>query len=193
VHVSGHANREDIRMMLSLLKPRYLVPVHGEPRHFHHFRDLAEGMGWKEEEIFGLSAGDVLEINETGASVTGRVPSGSVLVDGLGVGDVEDVVLRDRFHLSTDGVIIAVLNVDIKNRRLTQPPEIFSRGVAGEDIAESLLEPLPEKIDERLQVVFTDNGSNPEAIKSAVKRVVSRHVYDKTHRHPLIIPIVTEF
>ncbi len=193
VHVSGHANQEDIRMMLNFLKPRVLIPVHGEPRHYYHFRKLAESMGYSEEQIFKLSVGDALEITSEGAGVTARVPSGSVLVDGLGVGDVEDLVLRDRSHLSTDGVIIAVLSVDSKNKRLLAPAEIFSRGFAGDDIAETLLEPLPGQIDERLQVVFTDNGSNPEAIRSAVKRVISRHVYDKTHRRPLIITVVTEF
>ncbi|MBO4547817.1 MAG: ribonuclease J [Abditibacteriota bacterium] len=193
VHVSGHANQEDIRMMLSFLKPENLIPVHGEPRHYYHFCRLAESMGYRGDQIFGLNTGDVLEITAEGAETGKHVPSGSVLVDGLGVGDVEDLVLRDRFHLSTDGVIIAVISVDSKNKRLLAPPEIFSKGFAGDDIADTLLEPLPEQIDERLQVVFTDNGSNPEAIKSAVKRVISRHVYDATHRRPLVITVVTEF
>ena len=194
IHVSGHANQEDIKLMLNFLKPKHLIPVHGEWRHYAQFVSLAEGVGYNKEKIFGLTIGDVLKITETEAYVDGKVPCGSVLVDGLGVGDVEDLVLRDRIHLSTDGVVIVVCSIDVINKKLIGEAEIFSRGLAGDNLAENLLEPLPDMIAQKLLMLFTENTNDDiETIKSTIKRVTSKHIYEKTRRRPLVVPVITEF
>lgn len=195
IHVSGHANQEDIKLMMNFLKPKNIIPVHGEWRHFAQFKDLAIEMGIDKSRIFGMTIGDVLEIGETGnAVITDKVTAGSVMVDGIGVGDVEDVVLRDRLHLATDGVLIVVVGVDIKNKTLVSEPEILSRGVAGDNLVERLLEPLPEMITNKLIMLFSENSSDDlEAVKSTIKRTASKHIYEKTRRRPLIVPVITEF
>ena len=193
VHASGHGNQEDIKLMLNLLRPTYIVPVHGEQRHFSRFVALAESLGYTRESIFRLSPGDVLKIDAESAEITGKVPAGSVMVDGLGVGDVEDVVLRDRWHLSQDGVVIAVVGIERSSRQVVSGPDIFSRGFVGEELGGELTEEAIGVVLSKLEG-FRDGDSLQEfdEIKAACRKALARFIYDRTHRRPMIVPIVME-
>lgn len=193
IHVSGHANQEDIRLISNVLKPKNYFSVHGEWRHFYQFKKFMMGMGINEKNIIGLNIGDVFEFNKKFSGVTGKVQAGSVLVDGIGVGDVEDVVLRDRRHLAEDGVLLAVMSVDMNSKEIISAPEIIARGVIKEELYDKMFTPLTERIVERVEALFKENYvENLETIKSAVKKTSSKYVYEKTHRRPLIVPIVLE-
>jgi len=193
VHASGHGNQEDIKLMLSLTKPRYVIPVHGEQRHVSKFRVLAESMGFTPDRIFALTPGDVLETDGDSAAVVDRVPAGSVMVDGLGVGDVEDVVLRDRRHLAQDGIVIAVIGIEKNTRSIVSGPDIFSRGFVGEDQAEGLLDEAKSVVVAKLEE-FRDSGSLEEfdEIKAACRKALAKLIYERIHRRPMIVPIVVE-
>jgi len=193
VHASGHGNREDIKMMLNLIKPKFIVPVHGEERHFAKFVDLAASLGYPRESVLRVSIGDVLETNGKIAAIVGKVPAGSVMVDGLGVGDVEDVVLRDRRHLSQDGVIIAVIGVDPASGQIVSGPDIFSRGLVEADRAEKLLEEARTVVTEALQR-FAENDALGEfdEVKAACRKALAKFIYERTHRRPMVVPIIME-
>jgi len=193
VHASGHGNQEDIKLMLNLTKPRFVIPVHGEQRHVSKFVVLAESMGFAADNVFCLSPGDVLETDGTSAEITGKVPAGSVMVDGLGVGDVEDVVLRDRWHLAQDGVLIAVVGVQKSTREVITGPDVFSRGFVEEDQAEGLLDEARNLVLAKLEE-FRDAGSLEEfdEIKAACRKALAKFIYERIHRRPMIVPIVME-
>ena len=193
VHVSGHGNQEDIRLMLNLLKPRMIIPVHGEQRHVSKFTVLAGSMGFAEEDIFCLSPGDVFETDGESAQVVGKVQAGSVMVDGLGVGDVQDVVLRDRWHLAQDGVVIVVVGMEKNTRGIVTGPDVFSRGFVGEDQAEELLEEAKGVVLAKLDE-FRDSGSLEEydEIRAACRKALAKLIYERIHRRPMIVPIVME-
>lgn len=193
VHASGHGNQEDIKMMLNLLKPKYVVPVHGEQRHVSKFVALAESVGIPRERVLALSPGDVLEVTRDSAEVVGRVQAGSVMVDGLGVGDVEDVVLRDRWHLAQDGVVIVVVGIARDSRAIVTGPDIFTRGFAGEDQAGELLEEAKSIVMSKIEE-FRDAGSLEEfdEIKAACRKAVAKLIYEKIRRRPVVVPIVME-
>ncbi len=193
VHVSGHGNQEDIRLMLNLLKPEYLIPVHGEQRHYSKFLDLVCSMGYDADCVFRMSPGDVLEIDGREAKIVGRVQAGSVMVDGLGVGDVEDVVLRDRAHLAQDGVVIAVMGVEAGTKTVVSGPDIFSRGFAGDEFGEDLFEEAKVRVLDKLEEfeVWDVQGEFDE-IKATIRKVLAKLIYEKTHRRPMIVPILME-
>jgi ribonuclease J len=193
VHASGHGNQEDIKMMLNLLKPKFMIPVHGEERHYCKFVDLAESLGYPRENVIHMSIGDVLETNGKAAEIVDRVPAGSVMVDGLGVGDVEDVVLRDRRHLAQDGFIIAVVGVDPASKQVVSGPDIFSRGFVEEERAEEILDEARTLLDGVLQkYAESDALGEFDELKAACRKVLAKFVYERTHCRPMVVPVIME-
>ena len=192
MHVSGHACQEELKMILSLLKPKYFLPVHGEYRHLMVNADLGRTCGVAPENIFISDVGRVLEIGENGAGWAGNVPSGRVLVDGLGVGDVGAAVLRERKTLSESGVITAVVAVDMKERCIVTGPEIISRGFVFVREAEELMAELKQLTQETLEGCLDKGMTSRNAIKDAIARKLSDYLFKKTKREPLIVPILLE-
>ena len=193
VHASGHGNQEDIKMMLNLMKPKFMIPVHGEERHYSKFVDLVASLGYPRENVFHLSIGDVLETNGKAASIVDRVPAGSVMVDGLGVGDVEDVVLRDRRHLAEDGFIIAVVGVDPASKQVVSGPDIFSRGFVEQEKAEELLDEARTLVNEVLQrFAESDALGEFDEVKAACRKALAKFIYERTHCRPMVVPIIME-
>lgn len=190
VHVSGHASQEELKLMLNLVRPRYFVPAHGEYRMLVHHARLAETVGIPSSRIFLLETGDVLEMNESSCQCAGKVQAGSVMVDGLGVGDVGTIVLRDRQQLSQDGVL--VISLAFKNRIGVMPvePEIVSRGFVYVRESELLLEEAKEKVKDVLS--SSERLYSISEIKNLVRETLSGFLWERTRRRPMIIPVVLE-
>ncbi len=191
-HVSGHACQEEIKLIYTLVQPKYAIPVHGEYKHLKAQGKLALDLGIPKDHIFILSSGDVLELDENRACVTGKVPVGAILVDGLGVGDVGNVVLRDRQHLAEDGIMIVVLGLDKQNGMLASGPDIVSRGFVYVKESDELLDEarklMYNVVENCLDKGITDWGK----IKTAIKDSLSEFVWKKTKRRPMILPIIME-
>ena len=191
VHVSGHACQEELKLLQALLKPKYFMPVHGEYRHLAANRELALDMGIEDRNIFISDIGKVLEIDVNGARYAGVVPSGKVLVDGYGVGDVGNIVLRDRRHLSQDGLIVVVASVDIDARLLITEPDIISRGFVYVRESEELMEEIKalatEAITDRLE--RSDRADRMD-LKTCVKDTLTKYLYNKTKRKPMVLPVI---
>ncbi|MGQ9629922.1 MAG: ribonuclease J [bacterium] len=192
VHVSGHASQEDLKLMLNLVKPRYLIPIHGEYRHLVQHADLAASMGIPRERIFVVENGTVLRFDRKGGRIAETVPSGRVFVDGKGIGDVGAVVLRDRQHLAQDGLVIVVVTLDGQTGEILSGPEIISRGFVYVKESEDLMAEAREIV--RSVMVECEREKNTEwsAIKSSVRGALSQFLYDKTHRRPMILPLLME-
>ena len=191
-HVSGHACQEELKLMQALVKPKYFIPVHGEYKHLRQHAKLAESMGLNASNIFILSNGKVLELDKESARVTGVVPSGRVLVDGLGVGDVGSVVLRDRQHLSQDGLIVVVLTLDHETGAVVAGPDIISRGFIYMKESEVLIEEIKVILKKQMQE-FEENGVKDwSTIKAGVKDTLKEFLFEKTKRKPMILPVVME-
>jgi len=192
-HVSGHACREEIKLIYSLVKPRYSIPVHGEYRHRHAQANIARELGYTSENILMIHSGDVLELNENSpAKVTGHVHTGAVFVDGLGVGDVGNVVLRDRQHLAEDGIVIIVLTLEKGTGQVLAGPDIISRGFVYVRESDALLEDSTEVLEESLDYLQEKGISDWGKIKSAMKDDLSDYLWKKTKRRPMILPIIME-
>ncbi len=191
-HVSGHACQEEIKLIYALVHPKYSIPIHGEYKHRQAQARLAVELGVKKENIFMLNSGDVLEINEESAEVTGKVPAGPVMVDGLGIGDVGNIVLRDRQHLAEDGIIIVVLTLEGGSGQVLAGPDIVSRGFVYVRSSEGLMDEagqlLHDVVDEITGRGITDWGK----IKGEIKDALSEFVWRKTKRRPMIMPIIME-
>ena len=191
-HVSGHACQEEIKLIYTLVKPRYAIPVHGEYKHLKAQAKLAMDLGIAKEDVFILESGDVLELGEQEAKVTGKVPVGDILVDGLGVGDVGNIVLRDRQHLAEDGIMIVVLALDQASGYLVSGPDIVSRGFVyvkeSDELMEEARERMTEVIENCLDRGITDWGK----IKNSIKDSLGDYVWKKTKRRPMILPIILE-
>lgn len=193
VHVSGHGNQEDLRLMLSFLKPDYIIPVHGEPRHFAKYVELAQGMGYGPESVIGLDIGDILEIDKEGGRIAGKIEqSGSVMVDGMGVGDVTDVVLRDRRHLSQDGVIIVVGTIDRATGKILAGPDIVSRGFVIPEHEDEILDEAKEVMLRKADEMIADGVTQWDAIKPGMRSALGKFLNETTGRRPMIIPVFTE-
>ncbi len=192
VHVSGHACQEEIKLLYTLLHPKYAVPVHGEYKHLKAQAKIAKELGIDKEDIFILHSGDVLEISDEKAEVTGRVPVGAILVDGLGVGDVGNVVLRDRQYLAEDGIIIVVLALDSYNSQLVSGPDIVSRGFVYVRESDELLEEARLLVDGAVEGCLEKGQTDWGKLKSTIKDVLSEYVWKKTKRRPMILPIIME-
>ena len=192
VHVSGHACQEEIKLIYSLVKPKYAIPVHGEYKHLKAQANVAMSLGIEKENIFILSTGDVLEMNENNAAVTGKVAVGDILVDGLGVGDVGNIVLRDRQHLAEDGIMIVVMALESSSGYLAAGPDIVSRGFVYVRESDELMEEasgiLYNRVNEYLDKGVTDWGK----LKMGIRDCLSDYVWKKTKRRPMILPIILE-
>ena len=191
VHVSGHACQEELKLMQALTKPKYFMPIHGESRHLAANRDLAKHMGMNPNNIFVSEIGKVLEIDADGARWGGTVPAGKILVDGYGVGDVGNIVLRDRRHLAQDGLIVVVATVDIDERMLLSGPDIVSRGFVyvreSEDLMEEARQIALEALTDAME--YTDRIDRMQ-LKKYVKDALTKYLYQKTKRKPMILPVI---
>ncbi len=192
IHVSGHACREEIKLLMALLKPKYFMPIHGEHRHLYSNKEIAEFMGIPSQNIFVGDVGRVLEVGKRGAGFSGTVPSGNILVDGSGIGDIGSVVLRDRRHLAEDGLVIVVATVDIRSGYLISGPEIISRGFIYVKESEGLLDEARAialgAIEKNLGKKTTDRS----AVKSAMRDEVARFFFKKTKRRPMVLSLLME-
>ena len=192
VHVSGHACQEEIKLIYSLVHPRYAIPVHGEYKHLIAQAKIARELGIDKERIFILRSGDVLEMSEESAEVTGKVPVGDILVDGLGVGDVGNIVLRDRQHLAEDGIMIVVLSLDGATDLLVSGPDIVSRGFVYVRESDELMEEAHVVVSEAVNGCLDRGISDWGKLKSAIKDSLGDYVWKKTKRRPMILPIIME-
>ena len=192
VHVSGHACQEDIKLIYSLVNPKYAIPVHGEYKHLVAQAKIAEELGYDKEHIKILSSGDVLEIDENGAEVTGKVQVGNIMVDGLGVGDVGNIVLRDRQRLAEDGIIIVVMTLESGSGQVLAGPDIVSRGFVYVRNSESLMDEAKAILDRTMEYCMDRNITDWGKIKSEVKDALSEFVWKETKRRPMIMPIIME-
>jgi len=190
VHVSGHAKQEEIKLLHALVKPKFLMPIHGEYRHLKQHKELAVSLGMKKENAFVMGIGDVLELTEETARINGAVMSGQVLVDGLGVGDVGNIVLRDRKHLSQDGLMIVVVSLDKASGQIIAGPDIVSRGFVYVRESENLMEEARGVVRSALL-----DGAEISAwsyLKTLIKDTLKEFVWQKTKRSPMILPIIME-
>ena len=192
VHVSGHARQEELKLIHTLLKPKYFIPVHGEYRHLHHHAELAKLLGMPEDNVVIAEIGDVIELDQNKLDVTGVVPNGSVLIDGLGVGDVGAVVLRDRKHLAEDGLLIVVMGVDHDLGTVVSGPDIISRGFVYMREADELIDGAREAATRAIEAFGPIDSSEWSHLKNDVRDSVQRYIYDTIKRNPMIMPIIVE-
>ena len=192
VHVSGHACQEEIKLIYSLVHPQYAIPVHGEYRHLKAQAGIAESLGISKDKIFILNSGDVLELDEEQAKVGGKVQTGAILVDGLGVGDVGNIVLRDRQHLAEDGIMIVVLTLEKYSNQLLSGPDIVSRGFVYVRESEDLMEESRQVVLDALDYCSTRHITDWGKIKNTIKEDLNSFIWKRTKRSPMILPIIME-
>lgn len=192
VHVSGHACQEELKLMLSLVKPKYFMPVHGEYRFLKIHGELAVSTGTSKENVFIMENGKTLEIGKNSAKITTQVPSGMILVDGLGVGDVGNIVIRDRQLLSENGMIIVVVTLDRRTAKVISGPDIVTRGFVYVRESEDLMEEIKQVAKEELEKCDKENIREWSNIKSNLRESLTRYVYSKTKRQPMILPILMD-
>ena len=192
VHVSGHACQEELKLMHSLIKPQFFIPVHGEYRHLIQHAKLAENLGMNSENIFTIENGQVVEVSKEGARIAGNVAAGNILVDGLGVGDVGNIVLRDRKHLSEDGLMVVVVTITKENGQLLSGPDIISRGFVYVRESEDLMDEARAVVKTSLQNCQVNEIREWAVLKSAIKDSLRDFLYQKTKRSPMILPIIME-
>ena len=190
VHVSGHACQEELKMMMGITEPKFFVPVHGEQMHLRKNAELAYSMGIPKENVLISNIGKVIELTPEYIKINGEVPSGKVFVDGLGVGDVGSIVLRDRKHLSEDGIIIVAMTMDSVTGDIVSGPELISRGFVYVRESEQLLENARSIVGKTLEYCMINGITDWNAIKNEVKDALSRFLYQKTRRSPMILPII---
>ena len=190
VHVSGHACREELKLMMALTKPKYFMPVHGEYRHLYANKEIAEFMGIPSENIFISDVGRVIEIDRKGARFAGEVTAGNVLVDGSGVGDIGSVVLRDRKHLSEDGLVVVVASADLHDRYIVSGPDIVSRGFVYVKESEELMARAKKVAEVALEKAISKGGRDFAAIKNAVRDDLTKFFFKETKRKPMILTII---
>lgn len=191
-HVSGHACQEELKLIYSLLKPKYAIPVHGEYRHLKANAKLAESLGIPKESIFIMHSGDVLALDEKEAKIVDKVHTGAILVDGLGVGDVGNIVLRDRQHLAEDGILIVVLTLEKRTNQLLAGPDIVSRGFVYVRESESLMEEARQVLQEALEKCLTNRNADWSRIKLVIRDTMNEFIWKRTKRKPMILPIIMD-
>lgn len=192
VHVSGHACQEELKLILGITKPKYFMPVHGEYRHLMHHSQLAQDVGIPKENIFISQIGKVLELSDSGAKFNGSVPSGRVFVDGLGVGDVGNIVIRDRKHLSQDGLIVIVLTLDPAKNEVVAGPDIISRGFVYVRESEDLMEQVKEISKQAISDCLIGGTVDWSTLKNEIKNSVTNYLLHETNRRPMILPVIME-
>lgn len=191
-HVSGHACQEDIKLIYALVHPKYSIPVHGERRHLQAQAGIAQSLGIPKDNIWLLHSGDVLELNEESARIIGKVQTGNILVDGLGVGDVGNIVIRDRQRLAEDGIIIVVLTLEQHSNRLLSGPDLVSRGFVYVRESEGLMEEANRVVEDAVWKCLDRNVTDWSRIKTEIKDALSEFVWKRTQRRPMILPIIME-
>ncbi|WP_192703611.1 ribonuclease J [Paenibacillus sp. OAS669] len=192
MHVSGHACQEELKLMLTLMKPTYFIPIHGEYRMLYQHRLLAEAVGVKKENIFILHNGDVVDIQDQTASQTRKVSAGNTFVDGWGIGDVGNIVLRDRKHLSEDGILVVVITLSKAEGHILSGPDIISRGFVYVRQSEALLDQANRIVTETINKLQAENIYQWSSLKISVKDALGRYLYENTGRRPMILPIIME-
>jgi len=192
IHVSGHASQEELKFMHNLLRPKFFIPVHGEYRHLVKHAKLAQDLGMPRDNIFVAENGQVLEFTAEKGVMNGKVTAGKVLVDGLGVGDVGNIVLRDRRQLSQDGILIVVVTMDKQRGCVVAGPDIVSRGFVYVRESEQLMEEAKDKVKQSLEKFETGGVTEWATIKSGVRDALSKFLYERTRRRPMILPIIME-
>ncbi|MBU3181414.1 ribonuclease J [Clostridium psychrophilum] len=192
IHVSGHAYQEELKLIHALVHPRYFMPVHGEYRHLKKHAKLAQKLGMQTKNIFTMETGQVLELTQNEAKIIGRVHTGSVFVDGLGVGDVGTVVLRDRKHLAEDGMLTIVVTLERESYSIIAGPDIITRGFIYVKESDKLISEVKEIVRIELNNCLDDKVIEWQVLKSNIKKSVERYLYEKTRRRPIILPIIME-
>jgi ribonuclease J len=201
IHVSGHASKEELKLMLNIVRPKYFIPIHGEYRHLIYHSKLAEKTGVSPENIFILQDGDVVEFGRLrpeaqpegiGAWRAGSVTAGRVFIDGKGIGDVEDVVLRDRLRLAHDGVVIVIIGIEKLTGKVITGPDIISRGFVFEDASQDLLTEVKEIVTEALESMGKEIKSEWPLVQANVKNTLRKYIYKKMERKPMILPLIIE-
>ena len=192
VHVSGHACQEELKVILSMTKPKFFIPAHGEYRHLMQHAQLAHKIGIDEENTFIMKIGQVLELDANSAKISSSVPSGRVFVDGSGVGDVGNIVIRDRKHLSQDGLIVIVVGIDGATNQIVAGPDVISRGFVYVRESEDLMDQIKERSKQAIDICESKNKYDWSSIKGAIKSNLSQYIYDETKRSPMILPVILE-
>lgn len=192
VHVQGHASQEELKMMLNLIRPKYFVPIHGEYRMLVQHAKLAQAVGLQDEQIFVIEDGEVLEIGERAATVIDRLPINEVYVDGLAVGDVTNVILRDRRQLASDGILVVVFEVDRQTSRLVDEPDILCRGFVYPGDLSNLIEKARDAVADELRSEFQPHRSEWKTVTNRAREVLGRFIWEQTRQRPMILPIVVE-
>ena len=192
VHVSGHASQEELKLMLNLVKPKYVVPIHGEYRMMREMANLAEQVGTSQDYVIKMEIGDVVEFSQGTGRIAGKVPSGNVLIDGLGVGDVGNIVLRDRKLLSQDGILVVVVTLSKKDGSILSGPDIISRGFVYVRESEKLLDEANKIVSDTLARMHADKMSDWSSVKTNVKDSLGKFLFERTRRKPMILPIIME-
>ena len=191
-HVSGHACQEELKLIYSLVKPKYAIPVHGEYRHLKANAEVAKSLGIPKENVFIIQSGDVLELCDDSAEVVDKVHTGAILVDGLGVGDVGNIVLRDRQHLAEDGIIIVVLTLERRTNRLLAGPDIVSRGFVYVRESEELMDDARRAVSEAVDKCLSGRHTDWNKIKLVIRDSMNDYIWKKTKRKPMVIPIIMD-
>lgn len=192
MHVSGHASQEELKLMINLMRPKFFIPIHGEYRMLRQHSTLAQAVGVDPANIFIVDNGEVVEIQNGAARKRGKVPAGNTLIDGLGVGDVGNIVLRDRKHLSQDGILIVVVSISKQEGTILSGPDIISRGFVYVRESEGLLDDASRIVSNTINKLTHENENQWSTIKSNVKDALGRFLYERTRRKPMILPIIME-
>ncbi|MGG0176829.1 ribonuclease J [Gottfriedia acidiceleris] len=192
MHVSGHAYQEELKLMLTLMKPKYFIPIHGENRMLHHHRSLAESVGVKRNNIFIIKNGDVVDILQSEAIQSRRIPAGNIYVDGMGIGDVGNIVLRDRKQLAEDGMLVIVITISKLERKIISGPDTISRGFVYARDSESLLKEVNQIVTSSVNELLDENKLQWGVMKQNIKKSLGQFLFTKTKRKPMILPIIIE-
>ena len=192
VHVSGHACQEELKLMINIVKPKYVIPLHGEQKHLMKHAMLASQMGIADDDVVIAGNGNVIELTRSSIKISETVPAGRILVDGLGVGDVGSIVLRDRKHLSDDGIIIVAVSIDSISREVLSGPDVVSRGFVYVKESETLMNEINDLVSDILERCYIGNIKDWSSIKIKIKDGVSKFLYSRTRRSPMILPIIME-
>ncbi|MFN7250779.1 MAG: ribonuclease J [Anaerobacillus sp.] len=192
VHTTGHGCQEELKLMLNLMKPNYFIPIHGEFRMQHTHSKIAKSCGVNEAHIYLIDKGDVVEFTNGEGKMSGKVPSGNILIDGIGVGDVGNIVLRDRRLLSKDGILVVVVTLNKTNNAIVSGPDIISRGFVYVRESEKLLDESSVLVTETLKKCMVENVNEWSSLKSNIRDVLSKFLFERTRRRPMILPIIME-
>ncbi|PEJ57509.1 ribonuclease J [Bacillus sp. AFS002410] len=192
MHVSGHAYQEELKLMLTLMKPTYFIPIHGEYRMLHHHRALAESVGVERKNIFIIKNGDVVDILQSEAIQSRRIPAGNIYVDGMGIGDVGNIVLRDRKQLAEDGMLVIVITINKAERKIISGPDTISRGFVYARDSESLLKEVNKIAISSVKELLDENKLQWGVMKQNIKKSLGQFLFNKTKRKPMILPIIIE-